>query len=86
MKTIDSHEIHYNEDLQIQDLRFNDAKKLWEVRIRWKGFDYEDTTWEPLNIMAEDVWDMLNAFLDHNKKDDVMRAREFLRIQREIEV
>ena len=76
LKTIDSNDTHYNVALEILDLRFSSTLKQWEVQVRWKGFDDDEPTWEPILNIAEDISDMLNAFLDkHHEKANVAKAR-----------
>ena len=55
LKTIDSNDTHYNVALEILDLRFSSTLKQWEVQVRWKGFDDEEPTWEPILNIAEDI-------------------------------
>src|SRR5690606_8978602 len=35
-----------------------------EVKVRWKGFTQDDESWEPLEVMNEDLPKMLWKFLD----------------------
>jgi hypothetical protein len=55
---------HLNTVVKLVDLRFNADKEQYEVQSKWRGFDYEDPTWEPLSAMQENIPDMLKKFLD----------------------
>ncbi len=49
--------------MKLLNLRFNPIEERYEVQARWKGFDYEEPTWEPLETMQEDIPEMLENFL-----------------------
>ena len=59
---------------KILHLRFNPILERYELQIKWKGFEYEDPTWEPLSTMQEDVPELLNKFLDGYQNRDLVKA------------
>ena len=65
LDTLDHNQPHYNTFTTIMDLRFNPQLKLFELQCIWRGFAHEQTAWEPLMIMNEDVPNMLEQFLQH---------------------
>eukprot|EP00171_Calliarthron_tuberculosum_P003434 IDg3434t1 len=79
--TIDHNHTTYNTVTKLLDLRFNHATKLWEVQAKWRGFAYDEPTWEPLVNMHEDIPDMLKKFLDkYPDEDKVSKARRDLAV------
>ena len=58
------------------DLRFNKTLERYEVQVKWRGFDYEEPTWEPLDVMHEDVPDLLSQFLERCKKGKLVSAAQ----------
>ena len=63
LDAIHHNEPHYNTVERLLALRFNQAVEHYEVQVKWRGFDYEAPTWEPLAVMYEDIPKMLNEFL-----------------------
>ena len=63
LDAIHHNEPHYNTVERLLALRFNPAVEHYEVQVKWRGFDYEAPTWEPLAVMHEDIPKMLNEFL-----------------------
>lgn len=63
LDTIDHNDIHYNVVTKRLVLRFNTLDNGFVVPCKWKGFAFEEQTWEPLGDMREDVPDMLDKFL-----------------------
>jgi hypothetical protein len=45
---------------EILDERLNNGNQ--EVLVRWKGFEVEEATWEPLGKILEDVPELYNSF------------------------
>ena len=70
LETINHNEPHLQTIERIQKLRFNKALERYEVEVKWRGFDHEEPTWEPLETMHEDVPTLLHQFLQRcrNKK------------------
>ena len=52
---------------KLQDLRYVEEEKRYDVNVVWKGFEMEDSTWEPLNNLIEDVPVLLEKFLSKRK-------------------
>lgn len=87
LKTIAHNQKHYNIVTKLMGLRFNVESSTWEVQAKWRGFDDEEPTWEPLIIMHEDIPDMLREFLQsYPAREDASAALEFLRTHGEKEV
>lgn len=61
---------HFNTVEKLLDLHFNEDLSRYEIETQWRGFEYEDPTWEPLTILKEDIPKMLNVFLEnfHNQE------------------
>jgi transposase InsO family protein len=55
---------------EIRELRQNEISKKWELLISWKGFERIEDSWEPLEIMMEDI---------------PIKVLEFLRVRAQIE-
>ena len=45
-----------------------------QIQVRWLGFDHAHDTWEPANNLAEDVPELLEAYL-YDKRADKRCAR-----------
>ena len=43
-------------------LAHDDSTGEYRFQIHWKGFDKEDSTWEPLSIISEDVPHLLQEY------------------------
>eukprot|EP00924_Labyrinthula_sp_SR-Ha-C_P012481 snap_masked-scaffold_10-processed-gene-8.24-mRNA-1 protein AED:0.45 eAED:0.46 QI:0/-1/0/1/-1/1/1/0/1717 len=52
---------------------------MYEVLVKWRGFEVEDMSWEPLHVIAQDLPEMLDLFLDDTLKAD---KRERLRVKK----
>jgi len=73
--SIDHNNPRLNTVTKLLDLRFNQQSEQYEVQAQWRGFSYEEPTWEPFKIMQEDIPKMLNTFLaKFPNKDLVQRA------------
>ncbi|CEP01806.1 hypothetical protein PBRA_008748 [Plasmodiophora brassicae] len=49
---------HSNHKLLVENLvdcRYNASEKRIEIKVLWEGFEESDATWEPANIIIEDV-------------------------------
>ena len=62
LQTVERNDPHYYTVTQILDLRFNEGTKNFEVQCNWRGFSDDEYTWEPFNIIREDIPDMLEKF------------------------
>jgi hypothetical protein len=48
----------------------------YEVQVAWRGFPVADADWQPYDVMAVDVPEMMSKFLDvHNDKEMVAQVR-----------
>jgi hypothetical protein len=58
------------------DLRYNDEEMRYEVQVAWLGFPVADADWQPSDVMAVDVPEMMRKFLDVlNDKKMVAQVR-----------
>jgi hypothetical protein len=63
----------------IDDIRYVQAAGHYSVLLRWLGFDAEDSTWEPLKIIHEDVPQKVTAFFNQQvSSPTVTAARHWL--------
>lgn len=74
LDTVEHNDPHLNTVQELLDLRFDPEREQYEVRVKWRGFDYEDPTWEPFNVMSEDIPDKLAAFLTKFHDQAMVRA------------
>ena len=74
LDVVDNNEPHLQHVERLLDIRFNRAQERYEVKVQWRGFDYEAPTWEPLVTMAEDVPALLAKFLTRCRKKKLARA------------
>ena len=74
LDTIDHNDPHLQTIENILDLRFNRTLERYEVQVKWRGFDYEAPTWEPLDVMHEDVPALLLQFLATCRKKKLVSA------------
>jgi hypothetical protein len=58
------------------DLRYNDEEMRYKIQVAWRGFPVADANWQPYDVMAVDVPEMMRKFLDvHNDKEMVAQVR-----------
>lgn len=77
LATIAHNDPHFQKIEKMLDLRYSQDDGCYQVQCKWVGFDYEDPTWEPIEILCEDVPKMLDNFLSKfPKKDLAKKARE----------
>ena len=58
-------------------LKIRSGRTGWEILVSWLGFTDEDRTWEPVQILYEDVPLMLHDFLiDQGREDIWMQIRK----------
>jgi hypothetical protein len=43
----------------------------YSVKVRWLGFDECDDTWEPIEMIFEDIPLILHDFLINQKREDI---------------
>ena len=64
-------------DVGYEIQRFLDIRKLhgdeWELKVRWKGFEAADDTWEPIDTLIQDVPDLVQQFLATRKQDRLVQ-------------
>lgn len=76
LDTIDHNEVHYNIVEHLLDLRFNADTGIYEIQVQWRGFEEEEPTWEPVNVLQEDVPDRLAQFFQNfSDKELVIKAK-----------
>jgi Chromo (CHRromatin Organisation MOdifier) domain len=59
---------------KILDARYNEQEMLHELLVAWRGFPVGEATWEPYSVMAVDVPDMVEKFLESH--EDINAVRE----------
>jgi RNase H-like domain found in reverse transcriptase/Reverse transcriptase (RNA-dependent DNA polymerase)/Integrase core domain/Integrase zinc binding domain/Chromo (CHRromatin Organisation MOdifier) domain len=65
---------------EITDIRHDARTQDLFVLVYWLGFEDEDASWEPIEIIHEDAPEQLAAFLDISSNIDlVARARQILK-------
>ena len=77
LQTVEHNDPHYYTVTQILDLRFNESTKNFEVKCKWRGFSDDEYTWEPFNIIREDIPDMLEKFLQNFSNQKLVNAARF---------
>jgi Chromo (CHRromatin Organisation MOdifier) domain len=61
---------------KLLDLRYNDEDMTYEVLVAWRGFPLSDAGWEPHDVMAIDVPEMMRNFSnEHSDKELVDQVR-----------
>jgi len=79
LDTIDHNNPHYNTVVKLLDLAYDRSQRMWKVQAKWRGFDHEEPTWEPIIAMHHDIPDMLDKFLNEfEDQSKVQRARRSL--------
>lgn len=73
LDTVEHNDPHMNTVEELLGLQFNVEKEIYEVRIKWRGFDDEDPTWEPFPVMLEDIPDKLESFLKTYPDQNMVR-------------
>ena len=63
LTTIAHNDLQFQKIEKMLNLRYSKEEEHFELQCKRVGFDYEDPTWEPLDILREDVPKMLDAFL-----------------------
>ena len=63
LSTIEHNNPHYYAVTALTNLRFNEEKQIFEVKCQWRGFSNEESTWEPISNIREDIPDTLEKFL-----------------------
>eukprot|EP00924_Labyrinthula_sp_SR-Ha-C_P001300 augustus_masked-scaffold_7-processed-gene-19.103-mRNA-1 protein AED:1.00 eAED:1.00 QI:0/0/0/0/1/1/3/0/604 len=52
---------------------------VYEILVKWRGFKVEDMSWEPLHVIAQDLPEMIELFLEDTLKAD---KRERVRVKK----
>lgn len=65
----------------LTDIRFSPEKKELQFRVRWRGFDESESSWEPAVNLLEDVPTLVRKFCRDAGKTHPMRREidEFLK-------
>jgi hypothetical protein len=58
---------------KILDARCNEQEMFHELLVAWHGFPVGEATWEPYLVMAVDVPDMVEKFMESHKDIDTVR-------------
>jgi len=45
----------------------------WHIEVKWKGFNHDDNSWEPISNMIEDVPDKLNEFISRKSNNNKVK-------------
>lgn len=48
------------------DCKFDRTSKQWLIQVKWMGLDTIENSWEPLDILLEDVPKLVHAFVEKN--------------------
>ncbi|KAH9110642.1 hypothetical protein LEN26_013681, partial [Aphanomyces euteiches] len=48
------------------DCKFDRDSKRWTVLVKWLGLDIIENSWEPLDVMIEDVPKLVHRFIETN--------------------
>jgi hypothetical protein len=54
--------------------RYNESEARYELFVRWKGFEELETSWEPLQVMLEDVTVRVKAYVEQLNPSDESKA------------
>jgi len=60
---------------ELQNIRYNARKGMYEVLCSWYGFEAENATWEPVETLRVQVPDVVAAFLLEKKEIDEIARR-----------
>jgi Chromo (CHRromatin Organisation MOdifier) domain len=52
---------------KILDARYNEQEMFHELLVAWRGFPVAEATWEPYSVMAVDVPDMVEKFMESHE-------------------
>ncbi|CAK4298195.1 unnamed protein product [Aphanomyces euteiches] len=53
---------------RIIDCKFDRISKRWQLHVKWLGLDPIENSWEPLDILLEDVPKLVHQFIADNIK------------------
>jgi hypothetical protein len=60
---IKEHIQYHNESFEVKEiLEERDNRGTKELLVKWRGFEDEEATWEPLETIIEDVPQMYDSF------------------------
>jgi Chromo (CHRromatin Organisation MOdifier) domain len=57
---------------KILDARYNEQEMFHELLVAWRGFPVGEATWEPYSVMAGDVSDMVEKFMESHEDIDTV--------------
>ena len=67
-----TYEIDASEKFDISELlELKTTTSGYSVKVRWLGFDECDDTWEPIEMIFEDIPLILHDFLINQKREDI---------------
>lgn len=54
------------------NLRYQEADARWEVLCAWRGYSLDESTWEPVEVIAIDTPDFFSDFLNNFEDQDIV--------------
>ncbi|KAG3061055.1 hypothetical protein PI124_g22526 [Phytophthora idaei] len=60
----------------IRNHRFNNALDRWERQVSWMGLQAIEDSWEPLDVLAQDVPVKVRDYIDASSDDDLRAQLE----------
>jgi hypothetical protein len=63
---------------KILDARYTEQEMIHELFFAWRGFPVGEATWEPYSVMAVDVPDMVEKFMESHEDIDAVREMRSL--------
>jgi ribosome biogenesis protein Nip4 len=76
LSTNNDHQLHVVS--KILDARYNEQEMFHELLVAWRGFAVEEATWEPYSLMAVDVPDMVEKFMESQDDTNMVRKMQSL--------
>ncbi|ETN16098.1 hypothetical protein PPTG_21866 [Phytophthora nicotianae INRA-310] len=79
------HVTHNSEEHVVDTLlkaRYNPNAKRHEIKVHWRGLDAVEDSWEPTDVLLQDVPAAVKAFVrSHNKQQPVKALRKALQLK-----
>jgi hypothetical protein len=72
-----AHVAHNDQGYEVEqfgDARWNEAKKLYELEVKWRGLDEAEKSWEPVQNLFEDLPGPLLKYLKTRLDDPVVKS------------